>query len=176
MKHCFVVLLLFLSFINTEAQKGYPVPAKTDKMLFYLQRTHNKNTIVYDMNLLDNGRLNLDNPINIYWIRYEEGGKTAPLSYIQEKAFGVHYKVLDKNKESILLQFNKFKKRDIYLMRTAMLHYKAFMNINGELAELDHVYIQSKTNSLGIPLSVEYVELYGVSSKTGKSVYEKFVP
>jgi hypothetical protein len=175
MRHWLLILFCLVSVANIEAQKGYPVPAKTDKMLFYLQRTHNKNTIVYDMNLA-NGRLNLDNPVNIYWIRYEEGGKTAPLSFVQEKAFGVHYKILDKNKESVLLQFNKFKKRDIYLMRTATSHYKAFMNINGELAELEHVYIQSKTNSLGIPLSVEYVELYGISSKTGKSVYEKFVP
>ncbi len=110
-------------------------------MLFYFQRSHNKNTVIYELNTLPDGKLNEKKPINLYWIRYEEGGVRKELSFIQQKAFGVDCKLMDKEKGNFVLHFNHFKTRDIYLIKINN-NYKAYVTINGEFAELSSIYIQ----------------------------------
>lgn len=53
--------------------------------LFYIQRNHNKNTVVYDANYKATGLLDQNKPINVYWIRYEEGGRSMELRAIEKK-------------------------------------------------------------------------------------------
>ena len=55
-------------------------------------------------------------------------------------------------------------------------NYNAYIKINGELSELCRIYIQSVNNSLGIPLSIKFVEITGINLKTGKSITEKYIP
>lgn len=169
----FILFCLFGTCI--QAQTNYPVPPKSDKMLFYLQRSHNKNTVIYDLNITSNGKLNTDEPVNAYWIRFEEGGQKAELTFLQQRAFGVSCKIIDKAKESYKLNFNKFNKRDIYLIKTSAGNFKAFVNINNELAELENVYIKSENNSLGIPLKFKYIDFYGFSVKNRKKVTERLL-
>jgi hypothetical protein len=174
MKRLFFLGIFFVSICSfTFAQAEYPVPQKTDKMLFYLQRSHNRNTIVYDLNTLPNGQVNDKSPVAIYWIRYEEGGRKADLSLIQSSAFGLSSELIDKQKESFMLHFNKFRQRDVFLIKSASGHYKAFVKINNELAELDSVFIKSENNSLGIPLSFQYIEFTGVSLTSRKKITER---
>jgi len=162
---------LFNGFI-ANAQAGYPVPQKSDKMLFYLQRSHNKNTIVYDLNTLPDGSLDKDDPVKMHWVRFEEGGRKADLSFIQRRAFGVKCKAADKAKASFILKFNNFNKRDMLLAKTSA-GYKAYIKIANEPAELESVFIKAENNALGMPLSFKYIELSGISSKTGKKISER---
>jgi len=175
MKFSFLYLCLFFT-LSAWGQVGYPTPPPTDKMLFYLQRSHNKNTIIYDINTLPDGSLDKDNPIKIYWIRYEEDGRKAELSYIQKKAFGIQHKLVDKAKGSIVLQFNKFKNRDIFLFKSSSGKYQAYMKINNELAEFTSAYLNTVNNSLGIPITVKYIEFNGISSKNKKNISETYIP
>jgi hypothetical protein len=167
------VLCFFISkTILIHAQGNYPVPAKTNKMLFYLQRSHNRNTIIYDLNTLTNGEIKKEKPVCIYWIRYEEGGRKAELSFLQSRAFGVHCRISDKEKESYILHFNYFDKREIFLSRTYSGCYRAYIIINNELAELISAYIKSENNSLGIPLRMKFIEFHGISVKNGNNISE----
>lgn len=175
MKVFVVIVLSSWAVMGLKAQAGYPVPEKTDKMLFYFQRSHNKNTVIYELNTLPDGTLDTKNPIHFYWIRYEEGGVKKDLSFIQKKAFGLDCKLIDKEKRNFVLHFNHFKARDIYLINTNN-KYKAFVTINGGLAELSSIYIQSENNSLGIPLTVKYLELKGTSVRSMQSCCEKIIP
>lgn len=172
-----VLLLCFISCktIPAGAQENYPIPVKTDKLLFYFQRSHNKNTIVYELNILPDGKINISKPVNTYWIRYEEGGIKKELSFMQRIAFGLQWHRIDKAKETFILHFNSFKKRDIYLLKAGS-NYKAYIAINGELAELTKMYIKSENNSFGFPLKVKYIEIAGINPKNGKSVSEKYIP
>lgn len=175
-----ILLVLFLCIIVSKtilvnAQDNYPVPAKTDKMLFYLQRSHNRNTIIYDLNTLPCGEIDKKKPVNIYWIRYEEGGKKVELSFLQNKAFGVHCLASDKEKGSFILLFNCFDKRKIILSKTDTGYYKAFVTINHEMAELISAFIKSENNSLGVPLSMKFIEFHGISVKSGKTISEKVI-
>lgn len=158
------------------AQAGYPVPPKSDNLLFYFQRSHNRNTVVYDLNTLTGGKINLDNPVHAYWIRYEEGGIAKELSFIQRRVFGVQWEITNNNAESLIIHFNAFKKREIRIERCENGKYKAFMTIKNEKAELVSLYIKSENNALGFPLVVNYVELKGISVKNGKMITERITP
>ena len=175
-------ILLFLSFMSgfvpqVKGQVGYPVPQKTESLLFYFQRSHNKNTVVYELNKLPDGKINPNKPVNTYWIRYEEGGVKKELSFLQNRAFGIQWQLTDRAKEDYILHFNSFRKREIYLLKdNKSAVYKAYININGELSELTHLYIKSENTSIGIPLSVKYVEISGISLKNGGIVTEIYKP
>ncbi|MEO6758961.1 MAG: DUF4833 domain-containing protein, partial [Saprospiraceae bacterium] len=81
--------LLFLT-VPLRAQDTYPTPPQSFESLFYIQRSGNANTIVYDANFLAGNKLDEKKPINIYWIRYTDGGVREGLSFIQRNlAYGV---------------------------------------------------------------------------------------
>lgn len=183
MKSTIYIFFLFFFFLHTAitlpaiAQEGYPIPQKTKNLLFYIQRNHNKNTVIYDLNMLSNGKINPDKPVNSYWIRYEEGGVKKELSYLQLRAYGIESKLVDKAKASYILHLNSFDKKDIYLLKAGKSYtYKAYININGELSELTKLYIQVENNAFGFPILVQYVDITGVDLKTGEIITERFVP
>lgn len=177
-RYSFLVFCISIfTAIHVQAQEGYPVPLKTKTMLFYFQRNHNKNTIVYELNTLPDGKIDIDKPVNAFWIRFEEGGVKKEFSFLQSRAFGIKCKMVDKTKESFILQFNSFSERAIYLLRTGNSdNYKAYMYIKGELSELTHIFMKSENNSLGFPLSVKYVDISGISLKNRENVIERFIP
>jgi hypothetical protein len=171
----FVFCIIVCKPLLINAQDNYPVPVKTGKMLFYLQRSHNRNTVIYDLNTLTGGEINNGKPISVYWIRYEEGGRKAELSFLQSRVFGVHCRLSDKEKEGYILHFNNFDKREITLSKTETGNYRAFVTINNELAELISAYIKSENNSFGFPLSFKFIEFHGISVLNGKPISEKIV-
>lgn len=38
------------------------------------------------------------------------------------------------------------------------------------------MFIKSENNSLGIPLSVKYIEITGINLRTGNDITERYVP
>jgi hypothetical protein len=94
-----IVVAAFLLYTNESlagtAVDSFPVPKPNPKQLFYLQRTTNSNTIICDLNTDAKGQLIKDNPVHVYWIRYDEGGEKKELSYIQETfAYGIKHELL----------------------------------------------------------------------------------
>lgn len=181
-----MAILLFLGF-NTLNQAGngdkdnpsdnrnYPVPQRSEKLLFYVQRTHNRNTVIYELNLQTDGKLNKKEPLHPLWIRYEEGGVRKELSFIQNRVYGLDVHMLDEY--TYLIHFRSFKKRAIYLMQTGKNNqYKVMISINGKMEELTSLFICSVNNSLGIPASVKYIDIHGIDPATGKIVNERVIP
>jgi|GEM_PF-405650 hypothetical protein len=166
-------ILFSINICFSEGHASYPVPQKTDKLLFYLQRSHNKNTIIYELNTLADGKIDVKNPIKVSWIRFEEGGRRAELSFIQRRAFGVKCHMIDKSENNFIVQFNNFNKREIRLIKSSTGIYRAFMQINNETAELDDVYIKAENNALGLPLSFKYMDVYGVSTRSKQQISER---
>lgn len=177
-----IISLLLLLQINVFAQslsseKNYPVPVKTDKLLFYIQRSHNKNTIVYDINLLTDGKLNTATPIRPYWIRYEEGGVTQDLSFIQRKyAYGLNYQPIDVSKESYKVFFVCYSKKYIYLVKSNIdLKFHAYISLNGRLLEINKVFIKTEGGTFWFPV-VRYVEVSGIDVATNQYTSVRFTP
>ncbi|MDP4265897.1 MAG: DUF4833 domain-containing protein [Bacteroidota bacterium] len=182
----FYIILLFNSiglngkFSNEEKIKNdasYPTPLKTDKLLFYIQRSHNKNTIAYDINFSTEGKINTKEPIHPYWIRFEEGGNKAELSFIQRKyAYGLDCKLVDKDKESFIINFVCYHKRNIYLLRTGENRkYNACIYINGKLSILNKIFFKYDGGPFWFP-KITYIDIFGNDLKTGAEITERFVP
>ncbi len=164
----FVVLLITTA--QGQQQPVFPVPTGIPNMLFYLQRTPNANTIVCELNH-NNGVLNDEDPVHVFWIRYTENGVKQELNFIQRKfAYGIKTrKIADGQYE---LHFVSYKKQKFILRKDADGHYRTFAVINGKQAILNKVYLHINGGSFWSP-NVEYVELTGKDPSTGTEVKER---
>jgi hypothetical protein len=172
--HCFYNHS-FSQIMKNNAAITYPVPAKSDNLLFYVQRNYNTNTIVYCLNILPNGKINKIEPIHPYWINFENRAKKEELTYMQKNyAYGLESKVT--NSDNFIINFVSYKKRYIYLMKSVRDNsYKAYIFINGVYSELRRIFVKIDGGTFWVPI-VKYIELYGIDNKTGKDVYEKIIP
>jgi Domain of unknown function (DUF4833) len=175
---------LFLGFwlmvmypLSIKAQTQYPTPPDKYGRLFYIQRSGNINTIVYDANFTGVKTFNSESPINAYWIRYADKGETRPLNYIQRTfAYGVSVKKSNKPNEFI---FNlvSYSKKKLTLSIDSYGNPFAIMEVNGKELKLHHVFVKIEPGSMfTMAPKVNYVEIFGKDLKTGAAIYEKIIP
>lgn len=168
-------IIMYSNTVSVQAQVSYPVPTKGKNMLFYLQRTFNKNTIVFELNKDENNTLNATHPIKMYWIRYEENNQKADLTSVQQMVFGLKCIPTNSTKTTFLLVNRKIEKLKINLEKTNLGDYKAFMNINNQKTELERVFIKTEENSIGLSINVKYIEVSGISSISNKKNVERIL-
>jgi hypothetical protein len=149
---------------------SFPVPPPNSKQLFYLQRTSNTNTIVYELNYQD-GVIDKENPVQGFWIRYQEKGQREDLSFIQRKfAYGIKTKQLGENNYE--LSFVSYKKYKMYLRLGEDKKYYVYTNINRKPAILKSIFIKINGGSFWSP-NVEYVEISGIEPATHSVIKER---
>jgi hypothetical protein len=155
----------------------FPVPPEKSNMIFYVQRTINTNTIIYEVNYNKDSTLNKTEPVHSYWIRYADAGEIKELSYIQRKyAYGLDAVCIDSVRPMYKLNFVSYKKRDIFLAKAKQGNsYKACMVINNKLAYLHRIFVQIEGGTFWVP-HITYVEVAGRDISTGKPVSEKIIP
>lgn len=185
-------VLIFLSLVFCVAHKAgaqtatnkvvnvsdtFPVPKENKDLMFYIQRTHNKNTIMYTLNYNSDSTLNEKEPIKIYWVRYSDKGEIEPLSYIQRNyAYGIQSEITDAAKKTFKLNLVSYKKRSIYLMRSETdKRYHAYIMMNNKLVYLVKAFAKIDGGTFWVP-HITYVELTGKDSMTGKKIIEKIIP
>ncbi len=163
-----LVLLLWGTMVIS--QDKFPIPSGNTKQLFYLQRTSNTNTIVYELNY-KNGELDAEDPVHVFWIRYGEKGQREELSFIQRKfAYGIKSNLISKDKYK--LNFVSYKKYSMYLMKGADNKFGVYALINQKHVILERIFVKINGGSLFSP-NIEYVELKGIDPGTGKEILEK---
>lgn len=169
-------VLLFISAAPVFAQMTspadtFPVPKRDVYNLFYLQRQPNTNTIMVDLNV-KNGKIDLDNPVHVYWIRYGEKGQREELSWIQRTfAYGIHSKKISNSVYE--LNFVSYKKMKFLLEKDAEEHWQVFANLkNGKKMILKRVYLHINGGSFWSP-NIEYVELKGLEPGTNQEIRER---
>ncbi len=149
------------------------LPANVNR-LFYVQRTPNANTIVYELNLGENGQPDAEQPVHAYWIRYTEGGKKDELNFIQRKfAYGLTSKPLGNGKYDI--RFVSYKKFPLTLMKAADGKYHIFATISQRQFIVNRIFVRIEGGSFWVP-NVRFVEFKGTDPATGKEVTERFKP
>ncbi|HLD29940.1 MAG TPA: DUF4833 domain-containing protein [bacterium] len=143
--------------------------------IFAIKRSVNSNQVIYEAALGKDG-FRAEAPLRVYWIVYEEGGKTAPLSKLQEKlgygiivttstAGGVTFKVRALPEKPIKVNLSE---TDGETKATALI------NIGGEECVIDGIYIESRS---AFPLpKVTYIDIIGFSLKTNERMSERVVP
>ena len=165
-----LMVLCCLSFLWGAAQQGFPVPESNALQLFYLQRTSNTNTIVYELNYKD-GVLDEDNPVHVFWIRYTEQGQRAELSWIQRRfAYGVKVKQLPDS--SYRVRLVSYAGYSMFLKKGGDGKYRLYAPINQQMMLLNRIFVKITGGSMWSP-DIEYFELSGVDPATGKPVSER---
>jgi len=156
---------------NRSPADTFPVPRGNSIRLFYLQRQPNTNTIVYDLNVKNN-KLDADDPVHGYWIRYQEKGQREELSWIQRTfAYGIHSKKISDSEYE--LNFVSYKKRKFWLEKNQEGFWSVFAKLeNGKKIVLKRIYIQINGGSFWSP-NIEYVELKGLEPDTNQEVRER---
>lgn len=176
--------LLMLLVITTASFKPslnkkditFPTP-QVSNMLFYVQRTINENTIVYTLNEDSKGNLDEKEPIKAYWIKYAQGGKVDPLTYIQKNfAYGVNAKVIDKEKKSFSFSFVSYHKKQFYLMKSTVDNkYHVYGYINDKLTILNNIYVKIEGGTFWVP-NVKYAEVKAKDPATLSEIVEIIKP
>ena len=153
-----------------------PIPPSNKNMLFYLQRTMDKNTVIYEVNYDENGKINIKDPIKIYWIDYEEGGKISQLTNVQRKfAYGIKSKLVDKRRGIFKIIIVSYKNLDLYLMPGEDNRYIIRTKINGQESVLNNILVYI-TGGTYLKPDVKYVEITGNEISDKKLIKERFQP
>jgi hypothetical protein len=182
MKNSIFILLLLLSFV-INGQKiipyhgPFPYPAPNKNMMFYLQRSIDRNTVIYELNHDMDGDLNVKKPIRIHWIDFEEGGKITPLTFTQNKfAYGLETELIDETKKIFTLRLVSYKKIILYLKPNIKTNtYQTHVVIKGKEVLLKRLFVNITGGTYFKP-QVSHIELEGEDLQTGKAVKEKIIP
>nr|WP_262910534.1 DUF4833 domain-containing protein [Pontibacter silvestris] len=160
--------------VLVNVQDTLPVPKGIRNMMFYVQRDPNANTVVYELNLLEQGIPDEKDPIHPFWIRYADGGERKELNYIQRKfAYGLNSKKL--GKDSYELKFVCYSKLPLYLRKGTNGKFHVYATINDKQAILNRIFVRIEGGTFWVP-NVLYFELKGTDAVTGKVVSERFKP
>ena len=155
------------------AEDKYPVPPDNANRLFYIQRTPNTNTIIYELNAR-NGQVDEENPINVYWLKYAVGGQREELNYVQRKfAYGIITKKLSNERYDV--RFVSYKKFPLLLMKANDGKYHIFATIAQKQMILSRIFVKIEGGSFMLP-NVLYIELKGTDPSTGREITEHFKP
>ena len=167
--------LWFYQNLQALTPERFPVPPASANRLFYIQRSSNANTVIYDANILANKSLNPDQPVHTYWLRYAEKGQKEELNLIQRTlAYGLYTNKIKDEVNSFEGYFLAYRKRKFVVKLNAKNQAIALFPINGKLQILERVFVS--VDESGFTPSVNYIELFGKDEMTNKDVYERFKP
>lgn len=172
----FLFAVVFLIPTNNNAfnlfgQVEFPIPPQTNKLLFYIQRSTNANTIIYDANIKD-GKVDSKKPLDIYWIRYTEKGEKGTLNYLERVlAYGAEVTAPKDTSKIYTIHFAASNKKTATFFVDNKGQAVAHILINGKKAKLSKIFVQAHETSW-LP-KVSYVELIGFDLTTGAKVIER---
>ncbi|RYF85063.1 MAG: DUF4833 domain-containing protein [Chitinophagaceae bacterium] len=151
-----------------------PVPAGIKNLLFYLQRSNDSNTVIYELNKEFEKQLSNADPVSVYWIRYEKGGRKENISFIESRfAYGLTAR--KSNDTNYELRLVSYPAQALYLVKSRDGQYNVFTKINGKLSVLNRIFINVEGGSFWSP-NVTYIQLNGVEVGSGKKTEQKIKP
>lgn len=167
---CFGLSFFVSDAIEKTDPSKFPIPPHSKKSLFYIHRSTNANTVIYEANLKEGSSIDSENPVNVFWIRYGEKGQQRTLNYL-ERNFAYGVKLASSNNLRYTVEFvaSKSKKFDVLIDPTGQAI--AVMNINGKPSKLRKVFVQVAED--GWWPKIDYVEFFGFDVSTNKEAYEK---
>lgn len=160
--------LLPVGDVLTDASK-FPVPPYSKNSLFYIHRSPNANTVVYELN--SNGPvINNENPVKVYWMRYEEKGQQRELNYLEKTfAYGIKCSPISKHRYAVEFVASKAKTLEVFMDASGQAC--AIMNISGKPSRLRKVFVQVAED--GLWPRIAYVEFFGFDVESNSPAYEK---
>ena len=128
---------------------------------------------MYELNRTVDGKIDMDDPVKVYWRRFEDGDSiTKELTLFERTvAFGVN---TEKEADGFLIRLRSFKEQAIQIAMDTTGAFLCKTHINGQLAQLERIYVESR-EGVFLP-TVLHVDLFGKDLLTGESVSERLIP
>lgn len=154
-----------------------PVPPQNKNMLFYLQRTLDKNTVIYEVNYEPNGQINKKKPVKAYWLDYDNGWTASPLTRAQTMfAYGVESEPTHAGSKIFRINLVSYKKIKMYLKPSGKNKtYETHVTLHGRNYLLTNIFVNIVGGTYLRP-SVSYIELRGKDPLTGEKMVERIKP
>ena len=153
---------------------SYHHPCPSKNLLFYMQRNKNENTIVYEANRDANGKLNIEEPVHIYWLRWAYEGDSTELNWVEKNiAFGCQILDKDLTNNSFQLSHVSLEHINFNLSIDSTGQAIAIAKIADKKARLTSLYVQATEYTWRWP-KPRYLILYGQDLKTGRAVQERY--
>lgn len=152
----------------------YPTIEDYKGLLFYIQRNQNYSTVVYEINLQSGNLINLNEPILIHWLKFDENNypEKQQLNYIQKKlAYGYHFDVI--SDDLIEFRFVSYDLIRFFLAKDNSGQFKVFFTESGKNVQLKSIFIYSE--DLGVFPQVKWAEFYGKNSSDNSDFYKKLM-
>jgi len=163
----FLAILILSSF-------SYKLSLTKSYHLFKIERSKDANEIFYDVNINSDNKLELNNPLHIYWLKHTENSRIEPLTWIQKNyAYGIEY--LTKTKNSAEFQFVSYKKRQFTVKKGRYDKFQVFTISNNKEVIVNRIYIQIDGGTFWFP-KISRVELHAQDAKTNKELIEIINP
>ena len=154
------------------AHPDYPLPPASHLRLFFLQRSSNANTVVYDARLDADARLDPDRPVEVYWLRYNTSGKRRALNWLERNfAYGVSARPDPARAGHYLARVAALEGRRFRVRLDDEGRASAELSIAGRPARLHLVYVA--LDGKGAFADVRHVDLHGEDLETGAPVRER---
>jgi len=163
-----LVLLVFMN--SPKPIHEFPVPPITHKTLFYIHRSVNSNTVLYEVNLVSDKTIDPKNPVSVYWLRYAEKGQKRDLNML-ERNFAYGVKCIPAGHGKYTMQFVATKTRQVEILMDHKGQATAIMDISGRSSRLTKIFVQVAED--GWWPKVDYVEFFGEDVRTKEATYEK---
>lgn len=148
--------------------ENYPTPDVLD-MAFYIQRNHNRNTIIYTLNRNANGDLVQEQPLNVFWLRYSQEGQTQELNKIHKLVYG--YRSWKLNSETFKFQMVAYPRQDFFLAKDENGKFQVSTQLGDEMVSISNIYAFAEES--GVFPQVDYIEFYGHSINEEFPTYKK---
>jgi len=158
----------------TGRPEDYPFPEVYDDRLFFIQRNQNKSTVIYEINKCLGGMVNLEEPLLVYWVAFDESNNEInrqEINFIQKKlAYGYNFEVI--TNELIKIQLVSYDAFVMYLTEVNGQH-KILTKIENEQCILQYIYVHA--DETGIFPQVKFAEIFCKSLATKRNVYHKII-
>jgi Domain of unknown function (DUF4833) len=152
----------------------FPVPSDPN-MLFYIQRSVNANTVVYTAHFDSHGRIDPDEPVDVYWKWYNVDGQRKPINFIERvMAYGVKSVAYGGSSRTVSFKVAALPERELLLGQDDHGRAEALTQFGDRTARLIYVYLQ--VDDSGLLPSVTAMDLFGIDKLSGKPLREHVIP
>ncbi len=148
-------------------------PKRNETTLFHLDRNRDTDRVIYALNQTENGLVDQDRPIEVYWLKNSDMGNREPLTRIQQK-YGYGVKVIKQDEHAVYFHLAALPDQ-VFVARANLTGVKGFIRKGTKEIEIRRLFVHFKGSSYWNPV-VDRIDLYGLDKNRDEIQLEKYYP
>nr|MBI1232407.1 DUF4833 domain-containing protein [Cytophagales bacterium] len=150
------------------------VPASGQEVLFSIERSLNKDQIVYFLHLDEKGCPKREDPISLLWLDNEHTGELVPVNWLKKK-FGYGIQILSQTSDEVRFKFVSYEQKLFTLKKDVLGNYGVFATINNRMMKISHVFLKIEGGTFWKP-NITEVTVTGFTESANTRILETFKP